>query len=437
MRLSDYLRGGTVYWAGSATRHPADARPHGLAPRHQGPVRQKVYRIGKDRSNNAVGVFLYCQQHAREWVTPITCLETAERLVRNYATDPTTKAYVDNLNIFILPSSNPDGGHYAFHDDSVQRKNMMNYCPITATTGGVGNRDAWGVDLNRNNTVGTLFDGYAGASTACTSETFTGPFGGLRAGDQERALGRGHVQGIKFANNIHTHGGYFMWAPGAYIASGPRDAAGAEHRHREVLLRGGGHDPVAHQAPRGTRRSCRSARARSPTCSTRRPATRPTSNYYKRGIIAYSFEAGAQRISVNPTTGAITQHQRRLPAVLRRAGHQRRPGRDLRHRRRAEPAAGQRGPRLDDGVRRGQLRHDPGRARVLPGRRPPPQTTIEYSAAQTAGDPINFRFNWVDEPSVIYYTTDGSTPDEGRLRHPDRRRRAATTTRARAVRARC
>ena len=40
----------------------------------------------------------------------------------------------------------------------------------------------------------------------------------------------------------------------------------------------------------------------------------------------------------------------------------------------------------------------------------PPQTTIEYSAAQTAGDPINFRFDWVDEPSVIYYTTDGSTP---------------------------
>ena len=52
-------------------------------------------------------MFLYCQQHAREWVTPITCLETAERLVKNYATDPTTKEYVDKLNIFILPSSTP------------------------------------------------------------------------------------------------------------------------------------------------------------------------------------------------------------------------------------------------------------------------------------------------------------------------------------------
>ena len=39
-----------------------------------------------------------------------------------------------------------------------------------------------------------------------------------------------------------------------------------------------------------------------------------------------------------------------------------------------------------------------------------PQTAIEYSAAQTSGEPINFRFNWLAEPAVIYYTTDGTTP---------------------------
>ena len=29
--------------------------------------------------------------------------------------------------------------------------------------------------------------------------------------------------------------------------------------------------------------------------------------WYRRGIISYSFEAGAQRMSVNPTTGAISR----------------------------------------------------------------------------------------------------------------------------------
>ena len=43
----------------------------------------------------------------------------------------------------------------------------------------------------------------------------------------------------------------------------------------------------------------------------------------------------------------------------------------------------------------------------------PPQTTIEYSAAQTGSEPIDFRFNWINEPSVIHYTTDGTTPSDG------------------------
>ena len=67
-----------------------------------------------------------------------------------------------------------------------------------------------------------------------------------------------------------------------------------------------------------------------------------------------------------------------------------------------------------------------------------PETTIEYSSAQTGREPINFKFNWVNEPSVIYYTTDGSTPVKVRLqRAPGGVAASATTTRARAVRARC
>ena len=50
------------------------------APAHvqRGPFQQRVYRIGSVRDGSKVGVFLYCQQHAREWTTSLSCVETAE-----------------------------------------------------------------------------------------------------------------------------------------------------------------------------------------------------------------------------------------------------------------------------------------------------------------------------------------------------------------------
>ena len=100
------------------------------APAHveRGPFQQNVLRIGERRDGKNVGVFLYCQQHAREWATPLTCLETAEQLLRNYAIDREVKKLVDSLDIFILPASNPDGAHYSMYDFASQRKNMTNHC---------------------------------------------------------------------------------------------------------------------------------------------------------------------------------------------------------------------------------------------------------------------------------------------------------------------
>ncbi|RAN99772.1 hypothetical protein GAR05_02521 [Micromonospora saelicesensis] len=47
------------------------------------PFQMRVLRIGKHRDGSKVGVFFYCQEHAREWVTPLVCVESAERLLRN------------------------------------------------------------------------------------------------------------------------------------------------------------------------------------------------------------------------------------------------------------------------------------------------------------------------------------------------------------------
>jgi hypothetical protein len=271
------------------------------APEHveRGPFENKVYRVGSTRDGSKVGVFLYCQQHAREWVTPLTCLETAERLVRNYSFDPLTTQLVDNLDIFILPTSNPDGGHYSLYDFNSQRKNLRNVCELlnpTATNAMPSSRNSWGVDPNRNNTVGTLFDGYDGASTSCTSEVYAGPSEASEAEIQNEIWVAETFDNIRFANNIHTYGGYFMWAPGSYIANGritlPAPNIGIEAYFFEagdlVLQRIKEYRGVA-VLPQRT----------GPIADVLYSAAGNSADeqYYAHDIIAYSFEAGADRFT--------------------------------------------------------------------------------------------------------------------------------------------
>src|SRR5699024_2533792 len=56
------------------------------------PWEVKAIRIGKERDGSKPGVLAYSQEHAREWVTPLVSVETAERLLRNYYTDEHTRS---------------------------------------------------------------------------------------------------------------------------------------------------------------------------------------------------------------------------------------------------------------------------------------------------------------------------------------------------------
>lgn len=174
-------------------------------------------RIGKFRDGSKPGVLAYAQEHAREWVPPLVAIETAERLLRNYANDGQTKQLLNNLDIWIAPSVNPDGGHYSFYDFESQRKNMTNHCPLTGSADFLG-RNSWGVDNNRNYTEYSLFDGYFGASTSCTSGTYAGP--SELSEPEDKNVDWLAQQNIKFSMNLHSSGNYFMWSPGAYILDG-------------------------------------------------------------------------------------------------------------------------------------------------------------------------------------------------------------------------
>ncbi|HSK15898.1 MAG TPA: M14 family zinc carboxypeptidase, partial [Gaiellaceae bacterium] len=175
-------------------------------------------RIGKHRDGSKIGVLAYAQEHAREWVPPLVTVETAERLLRNYATHGQTKQLLNNLDIWIAPSVNPDGGHYSFYDFASQRRNMTRHCVPTGSYDVLA-RNSWGVDNNRNYTEYSLFDGYSGASTSCTSDTYRGP-AELSEPENKNVDWLASRPNIKFSMNLHSSGNYFMWSPGSYATPG-------------------------------------------------------------------------------------------------------------------------------------------------------------------------------------------------------------------------
>ena len=99
-------------------------------------------------------------------------LEFAERLLANARTDPRPGQLLEQVDVFVIPTVNPDGANYSFNDFNFQRKNLVNHC--TGAGRDPANRNRWGVDVNRNYTVGSLFDGYVGASTNCLSDVYAG-----------------------------------------------------------------------------------------------------------------------------------------------------------------------------------------------------------------------------------------------------------------------
>ena len=178
----------------------------------------QALRIGKVRDGSKIGVLAYSQEHAREWATPLVTLEFAERLLANYATDAATRELVDEVDVFVIPTVNPDGANYSFHDFNFQRKNLVNHC--TGAARDPRYQDSWGVDVNRNYAVGSLFDGYVGGSANCLSGTYAGTAELSEAESRNViALAEAHPN-IKYSMNVHSYGGYFMWSPGAYKAEG-------------------------------------------------------------------------------------------------------------------------------------------------------------------------------------------------------------------------
>ena len=90
-------------------------------------------------------------QHAREWIASMVTTCVADRLVREYDTNPAIKAFVDRTTLWVIPIVNPDGYQHSWATDRYWRKNR---------------RGKHGVDLNRNFSVGFGGVGSSGSKLA-------------------------------------------------------------------------------------------------------------------------------------------------------------------------------------------------------------------------------------------------------------------------------
>ncbi|GLW09209.1 hypothetical protein Misp01_43380 [Microtetraspora sp. NBRC 13810] len=339
------------------------------------PFETKVLRIGKKRDGSKPGVFLYCQEHAREWVTTLTCVETAERLLRNYARDSATRKLVDDLDIFIMPVVNPDGGHYSFYDYNMQRKNMTNHCAANAAD--PASRNSWGVDLNRNFSVGSIRDGYSGASTNCTSGTYAGPAELSEPEARNEVWLTEKFPNIKFAMNTHSYGGYFMWPPGAYKEEGRELLPSPDFGTENYFWEASGHILSAVKSWRGTA-IWPGRTGPVPDVLYSAAGNSADEHWYGRGIIGWDFEVGADLW--DPATKTFQPVGFQPPFA---EGHQEA----------MEFSSGQIGI-----LEVARAFGDDDRS---------PDSKLEVTARNSGSTTFTFS---MDEPANLYYTLDGSRP---------------------------
>jgi carboxypeptidase A1 len=98
-------------------------------------------RITAPGAGDKPAVLFNGMQHSREWVAVMVPMYIADRLVRNYGSDPRITAVLDAVEVYIVPIVNPDG--YEFSQtpgNRLWRKNRRNNPGSTC----------YGVDLNRN-----------------------------------------------------------------------------------------------------------------------------------------------------------------------------------------------------------------------------------------------------------------------------------------------
>ncbi|KAM9279241.1 LOW QUALITY PROTEIN: carboxypeptidase B [Morus bassanus] len=138
-----------------------------------------LLKMGKSDTNRKA-IFMDCDFHAREWISPVFCQWFVKEAVETYGKDTVMTTLLNNLDFYVLPVINTDGYIYTWTNDCMWRKtrskNASSHCI--------------GTDPNRNFNAGwsTL-----GASENPCDSTYCGDFI------------REHLSTIKAYLTIHSY----------------------------------------------------------------------------------------------------------------------------------------------------------------------------------------------------------------------------------------
>ncbi|MBN1424315.1 immune inhibitor A [Candidatus Fermentibacteria bacterium] len=148
-------------------------------------------------------VLIMANLHAREIITPEIALYLLNYLVEGYGTDPRITDLVNNRQIWIIPSCNPDGLDHVHDTDIWWRKNRRNNGDGT-----------FGVDLNRNWGYEWGYDD-TGSSPSTWSETYRG-MGPFSEPETQALRDFFETHAFVISLSFHSYGNWWLY-PWGYI----------------------------------------------------------------------------------------------------------------------------------------------------------------------------------------------------------------------------
>jgi len=84
-------------------------------------------------------LFMNCGIHAREWITPATCMYMLNQIITKYGSDSSINAMLNKLDVVIMPVLNVDGYRYTWSSNRMWRKTRSRH-----------SSGCYGADPNRN-----------------------------------------------------------------------------------------------------------------------------------------------------------------------------------------------------------------------------------------------------------------------------------------------